>query len=121
MDRANAIITAKQQLKDAYAVLRTIQKHAKSIRDQFLVDRAEHLATTRDISKAAAIQQLLRAERQAITFRKLGYWLKENEYTQLTRILVPDNPNELATTNWKPILDAKELFDVLTKEGQTHY
>ena len=34
---------------------------------------------------------------------------------------MPDNPNELETTNWKPILDAQELFDVLTKEGQTHY
>ena len=121
MDHARTIIQAKQQLKDAYAVLCTIQKHARNIHDQFLVDQAKHLATTQEISKAAAVQQILRAECQATTFRKLGYWLKGNEYTQLTWVLVPDNPNDLDSTTWKPILDAQELFEVLTKEGQLHY
>ena len=38
MDRACAIIQAKKQLKEAYAVLQTIQKNAKQIRDSFLED-----------------------------------------------------------------------------------
>ena len=34
---------------------------------------------------------------------------------------MPNNPNDLNSTTWKPILDAQELFEVLTKEGQLHY
>jgi hypothetical protein len=44
--RAQAIIDTKTQVKEAYQLLRTIQKHAKEIRDSFLEDRAEHLAET---------------------------------------------------------------------------
>ena len=84
MDRAQAIINAKRQLKEAYTTLCKIQKNAKQIWDSFLMDRAEHLVNTSNIQKAAAVQQLLRAKQQMTTFQKLGSWLKENEYTQLT-------------------------------------
>ena len=56
-----------------------------------------------------------------MTFRKLGQWLKDNEYHQLTRILTRDNPQDLTTTTWTSITDADELHNILTKEGQTHY
>ena len=121
MDCAQAIIHAKKQLKEAYATLRKVQKHAKQIRDSFLMDRAEHLANTSNITKANALQQLLCTERQTLTFRKLRSWLKGNEYTQLTRVMVPDDPNDLAKTTWKTVVEAQELYDILTKEGQTHY
>ena len=121
MDHAKVIINAKKQLKEAYTTLRKVQKNAKQIRDSFLMDRAKHLAHTRNMHKAAAVQQLLRTEHQAITFRKLGSWLKEKEYTQLTRVLIPDDPTDLATTTWKTVVEAQELYDILTKEGQTNY
>jgi hypothetical protein len=60
--RAEAILQAKAQLKEAYAVLRQVQRDAKKIRDSFLDDRAEHLASTRQIDKATAVRQLLHAE-----------------------------------------------------------
>ena len=47
--------------------------------------------------------------------------MKENEYTQLTHVMVPDDPNDLDKTTWKTVVEAKELYDILTKEGQTHY
>ena len=81
----------------------------------------EHLAETRQLTKAQAIRQILQAEQQAVTFQKLGRWLKANEYHQLTRILKPDNPQDLNTTTWTSIADAAELHDILTKEGQMHY
>ena len=121
MDRAQAIISAKQQLKEAYKVLRQVQANARQIRDSFLIDCAKHLAQTRQLTKAQAIQQLLQAELQAVTFRKLCHWLKDNEYHQLTRILTPDNPQDLNTTTWTSITNADDLHDILTKEGQTHY
>ena len=121
LDRAQAIIKAKQQLKEAYKVLRQVQANARQIRDSFLINRAEHLAETRQLTKAQAIRQILQAEQQAVTFRKLGRWLKNNEHHQLTRILTPDNPQDLNTTSWTSIADADQLHDILTKEGQTHY
>ena len=51
----------------------------------------------------------------------MGKWLKGKEYNQLTRVLVPDDDSNIDNTNWKPIVEAKELYEVLTKEGQTHY
>ena len=55
MDHAHAIIAAKKQLKDAYHTLQKVQKHARQIRDSFLKDHAEHLASTKEITKAAAV------------------------------------------------------------------
>jgi hypothetical protein len=81
--RAEAILQAKAQLKEAYAVLRQVQRDAKKIRDSFLDDRAEHLASTRQIDKATAVRQLLRAERQASIFKRLRVWIKGKEYIQL--------------------------------------
>ena len=122
MDRAQAIISAKQQLKEAYKVLCQVQANARQIRDSFLIDHAEHLTQTRQLTKAQAIQQTLQAEQQAVTFQKLRHWLKDNEYHQLTRILTPDNPQDLTTTTWtSAVTNADDLHDILTKEGQTHY
>ena len=55
MDRAHAIIAAKKQLKEAYQTLHKVQKHAQQIRDSFLEDCAEHLASTTEITKAATV------------------------------------------------------------------
>ena len=91
MDCAHTIIAAKKQLKDAYQTLQKVQKHAQQIRDSFLEDHAEHLASTKEITKAAAVCQILRAKHQTMTFWKLGTWLKGQEYAQLTCVLVPDD------------------------------
>jgi hypothetical protein len=58
-NRAEAIIQAKAQVKEAYALLRKVQANAKQIRDTFLEDCAEHLANTRNIDKATALRQLI--------------------------------------------------------------
>jgi hypothetical protein len=120
-DRAQAIIDARQQVKDAYALLRQIQCDARQIRDSFLEDRATHLAETRNMDKAQAIRQLLQAERQALTFRKLGKWLKGREHIQLDRVLTPDTPTDLLNTTWTAVVEAQALYEVLTHDGQTHF
>ena len=94
MDQAHAIIAAKKQLKEAYTVLHKVQQHAKQKQDSFLEDHAEHLASTREILKAAAVQQILHAECQTITFWKIGTWLKGHKYAQLTCVLVPPHHME---------------------------
>jgi hypothetical protein len=119
-DRAEAIIQAKHQVKEAYALLRKVQKDARQIRDAFLEDRAEHLAETRQISKETAVRQLLRAERQAAIFKRLGVWLKDDEYATLDRLLVPDDPAAKDTT-WSNIVEAQALFEILTSDGQQHF
>ena len=120
-NRAEAIIHAKAQLKAAYAVLRQVQRDAKKIRDSFLDDRAEHLAETRQIDKATAVRQLLRAERQAAIFKRLGIWNKGNEHLQLDRILAPDDPDDPANSTWTAIVEAQALHEILTHEGQRHF
>jgi hypothetical protein len=62
LTREQAISTARTQIKDAYNVLRKVQRHAKVIRDAFLEDRAEHLEATGNITKADALRQLIAAE-----------------------------------------------------------
>jgi UDP-N-acetylglucosamine:LPS N-acetylglucosamine transferase len=59
LDRARAIIQAKQQVKDAYATLRKVQQNARKIRETFLEDLAEHMADTRHTDKATTLKQLL--------------------------------------------------------------
>jgi hypothetical protein len=119
-NRAEEIIRAKAQVKAAYATLRQVQKDARKIRDSFLEDRAEHLAETQHTTKAAALRQLLRAEKQAAIFRRLGLWLKDDEYTKLDRLMVPNDPQE-TTATWSAIIEAAALFDVLTTDGQNHF
>ena len=72
MDHACTIIDAKCQLKEAYTILCNVQKNAKKICVLFLEDHAEHLANTKEITKATAVQQILCAKHQTITFQKLG-------------------------------------------------
>jgi hypothetical protein len=119
-NRAEEIIRAKAQFKAAYAVLRQVQKDARKIRDTFLEDRAEHLAKTQHITKATALKQLLKAEKQAAIFRRLGLWIKDDEHIKLDILLVPDDPNNPMAT-WSTIVEAADLFDVLTTDGQNHF
>jgi hypothetical protein len=119
-NRAEEIIQAKAQVKAAYAVLRQVQKDARKIRDSFLEDRADHLAETQQTTKAMALKQLLRAEKQAAIFRRLGLWIKDNEYTKLDRLQVPDDPDD-HTSTWRTIVDATDLFSILTTDGQNHF
>jgi hypothetical protein len=67
-NRAESIIAAKEQVREAYATLCKVQKHAQQIPASFLDDRAEHLADTRQIPKAMALKQLISAERQSSIF-----------------------------------------------------
>ena len=46
MTRASAIILARSQIQEAYRALRQVQQNASKIRETFLEDRAEHLAST---------------------------------------------------------------------------
>jgi hypothetical protein len=120
-NRAEAIIQAKAQVREAYALLRQVQQHAKQIRDAFLEDRAEHLANTQNIDKAAALRQLIRAERQSSIFKRLGIWLKGTEHATLDRILTPDDPNDMDNTTWSTIVEAQALYEVLLTAGQEHF
>jgi hypothetical protein len=107
-------------VKAAYAILRQVQKDAYKIRDSFLEDRAEHLAETQNTTEVAALQQLLRAEKQAAIFRRLGLWFKDDEYTKLDRLMVPNDPQDMTAT-WSTIIEAAALFDVLTTDGRNHF
>ena len=95
--------------------------NTKEIHDSFLEDQAEHLANTKEITKVTTVQQILHAECQMVTFPKLGTWLKGNEYAQLTWVLIPDDSTVIVNMTWKLIVEAQELYDILTKEGQLHY
>jgi len=119
--RAVAISNAKGQIKDAYSLLRKVQKNAKQIRETFLEDRAEHLAETREVTKAAALKQLIAAERSSSIFKRLGIWFKGKEYTSMDRMLVPDDPDDLINTTWSTVIEAQALFEVLTKDSQEHF
>jgi hypothetical protein len=120
-NRAEAILQAKAQVKEAYALLRQVQQNAKKIRDSFLEDRADHLAATNNTDKATALRQLLRAERQTAIFKRLGIWLKETDYTSLDRILTPDDPNDMENTTWTSIIEAQALYEALIAAGRAHF
>jgi hypothetical protein len=72
--------------------------------------------------QAVAIRQLIAAERSSSIFKRLGKWLKGQEYVTMDRIvLVPDNPDNLIDTTWSLIIEAQALFEVLTKDSQEHF
>jgi hypothetical protein len=119
--KAEMIMQAKAQVRDAYLALRSVQKNARLIRDQFLDDRAQHLADTQNLMKAAAVTQLLRAERQCAIFRRLRTWLKGAKHITLDRILVPDDPNNPNDSDWTSIVETQALYEVLLTDGQKHF
>jgi hypothetical protein len=121
VSRDEAITKARSQIKDAYSLLRKVQKNAKQIRETFLEDRATHLEETRAITKAAALRQLISAERSSSIFKRLGIWFKGKEYTSMDRMLVPDDPEDLQNTTWSSVIEAQALFEVLTKNCQKHF
>jgi hypothetical protein len=120
--REAAIMSAKTQIKETYGVLQTVQMNTTKIRETFLKDRAEHIADTRDgITKAAALWQLIAAERSSSIFKHLRIWFKGQEYVTMDQILVPDNPDNLTDTTWSSVIEAQVLFEVLTKDSQEHF
>jgi hypothetical protein len=121
VNRAEALLAARAQVCDAYALLRQIQHNAQKIRDAFLDDRAAHLADTRHITQAMAVKQLISAERQSSIFKRLGIWMKSSEHVKLDRILTPDDPNDLPNTTWSAVIEQQALFEVLTTAGQEHF
>jgi hypothetical protein len=46
LERAEAILHAKQQVKEAYATLHKVQQDVRRIRETFLEDLAAHMADT---------------------------------------------------------------------------
>jgi hypothetical protein len=73
------------------------------------------------MTKETALHQLIRAERQLSTFQRLGIWIKDSTHVKLDRILVPDDPTDLANTTWTAIIEAQALFEVLITAGQEHF
>jgi hypothetical protein len=73
------------------------------------------------MTKAAALRQLLSAERSASVFKRLGLWFKGKEHLSMDRILVPDDPNDLTNTTWQTVVEAQALYEVLTKASQEHF
>jgi hypothetical protein len=119
--REQAIGTARRQIQEAYGALRKVQRRAKLLRETFLEDRAEHLEATRNITKAAALRQLVAAERSSSIFKRLGIWFKGTEFTTLDRMLVPDSPHDLLNTTWTSVIEAQALFEVLTSDCEKHF
>jgi hypothetical protein len=74
------------------------------------------------MTKAAALHQLLQAEQQYAIFRHLGVWLlKGKEHVILDHILLPDEPDNLATTTWTSVIEALALYEVLLASSQKHF
>jgi hypothetical protein len=121
VSRDEAITKARSQIKDAYSLLRKVQMKAKQIRETFLEDCATHLEETRAITKAAALRQLISAERSSSIFKRLGIWFKGKEYTSMDRMLIPDDPDDLKNTTWSSVIKAQALFEILTKDCQRHF
>jgi hypothetical protein len=77
---------------------------------------------TKELTKAAALKQLIAAKQSSSTFKRLGLWLKGKEYTTMDRmLLVPDDPDDLNNTTWTSIIEAQALYEVLTKDCQDHF
>jgi hypothetical protein len=121
VSRDEAITKVRSQIKDAYALLRKVQKNAKQIRETFLDDCATHLEETRAITKAAARHQLISAEQSSSIFKRLGIWFKGKEYTSMDRMLVPEDPDDLKNTTWSSVIEAQALFEVITKDCQKYF
>jgi hypothetical protein len=72
------------------------------------------------MTKAAALHQLLCAERQCAIFRCLGVWIKGKEHVTLDHILLPDEPDNPDTT-WSSVIESQALYEVLLASGQKHF
>jgi hypothetical protein len=121
LPREMAISQAKHQIKESSTLLRQVQAKVKTIRESFLEDRAEHLAETQHMTQAAALRQLISAERSASTFKRLGNRFKGKEYLSMDRILISDDPTDLPNTTWSSIVEAQALYEALTAACQEHF
>jgi hypothetical protein len=103
-----------QTVKETYRELRLIQKQAKKLRQDFLMKIAEKRAQEWHISKASALNVIIRSEASKRTFARHGAVMKGGEKGSIKSLMVP-TPEYRSTTDEKkkwngPRLRMKNLY-----------
>lgn len=98
------------------------KQSAASLREAGLQLLAEQRAKERNISKAAALKQLLQKERLSQIYRKLGCHISGKCCGPLKKLLIPNDPADIDSTSWAALLEAEATWEALLRhQGKEHF
>jgi hypothetical protein len=111
-----------QTIKSTYKELRRIQKQAKEIRENFLMEIAEKRANEWHLTKAAALNVILQSESSKRTFARHGAVMKGGEKGSIKSLMVPipeyrSSLEETKAVEWTEIEDNSSIYSLLLKKN----
>jgi hypothetical protein len=118
-DEADMITTVQMTYKE---LLRKIQKQAKKLRQEFLMQIAEKRSYEWHLSKAAAMNIIIQAEASKRTFARHGAVMKGGEKGSIKSLMVPvpeyrSTPAETKEVEWMEIEDEQTIYRFLLKKN----
>jgi hypothetical protein len=115
-DKAQLLLQAAQKnVKD-------LNKKAASLQILYLEEQAVILDGNNDPKAAEIRKRVLKAEELKHMFKKLQSYLRPNQHSSLSHVMVPaDRRPPKQATEWKRISDPEEVNTIILGENQTHF
>jgi len=110
----------KARLIDAWVQLKRVEANSKSIRRESLVRQAETAIANGDLPKSTSIDQILKHEAMTSVYRKLGRTIKDDTFSALSEVIVPDESND-DPISYRSITDRDEMFAAVIQRQIKHF
>ena len=110
----------KEELKQAWKNLRSVQKEDRAHRKQFLEELAEERAKQQNIAVSSAIKQINNAEESKQSHKKFNNHLRPKVNGAIDHVMIPigDDPNGVFGKKWKKITEEEEVEKLLLEQNQ---
>jgi hypothetical protein len=113
---AQAMLTATQKN------VRDLNKRAASLRILYLEEQAMLLEGSDDPKAADIRRRILKAEQLTQMFKKLRSYLRPNQHSSLSHVMVPaDGKPPKEATKWKRVSDPEDVETAILDKNSTHF
>ncbi|KAL7559678.1 hypothetical protein ACA910_002387 [Epithemia clementina (nom. ined.)] len=117
--RPPTLNTIKKLQSEARLQVRSCEKKAQALRDDFLAERAAHWADLHNTSAAGILRTLQAAETERTMFAKLRLLRGGTAMGGLSALKVPDDADPSA--DWQLIVDQNEITTRLIQRNNDHF
>jgi len=120
-NRDSAIMRAKSNHDNAYAVLNEICNHAADIHESKLELKATTAAAEQNTTKEKILKAMLKREHEKDIYSLLRYTVGGKVFQALDELWIPDNPQDFDNTTWTAIVEAQAIWEMLISQGKEHF
>jgi hypothetical protein len=118
---AMSVTEIQLQLRQIQATLKKIRQKALSLRSDMLQERAAAEALAGNSDTANILRRLERAEATKACFSLLRTYLKPRSNGGLTKVQVPDGPDEQGAETFKDISEPDEMYRLILDRNFQHF